>query len=169
MLNVGFRYLKKAAFNVYASELFQILADNMSAIAPTGNPRSKDYATWYQAIEEGLNSAARQIILIYAEDPKHIIGYFQYSADQKLFMMEEIQIAAPYQHKHAIFRKLYAYVLENLKDAPAFVEAYVHKNNHKSMGILKKMGLEEIGRNKSGTSFLFRGSFQGLLDWHRTR
>ena len=168
-MRVCFRYLEKAAFSVYAASLFQILAGNMSAIAPTGNPRSKDYAAWKRAGTEGLNSTARRIILIYAGEPEHIVGYFQYSADKELFMMEEIQIAAPYQHKHAIFRRLYAYALENLEEEPAFVEACAHKNNLKSMGILKKMGLEEIGQNKNGTSFLFRGSFQSLLDWSHTR
>ena len=114
-MRVCFRYLEKAAFSVYAASLFQILAGNMSAIAPTGNPRSKDYAAWKRAVTEGLNSTARRIILIYAGEPEHIVGYFQYSADKELFMMEEIQIAAPYQHKHAIFRRLYAYALENLE------------------------------------------------------
>ncbi len=47
------------------------------------------------------------------------------------------------------------------------VEAYAHKNNEKSHGILRRLGLVVVGENKRGDSYHFRGGqYADLLRWH---
>ncbi|MGI5899977.1 MAG: GNAT family N-acetyltransferase [Christensenellales bacterium] len=156
----------KSDFGEYADRLFAILADNMSKIAPTGNTREEDYKTWNEAVGEGLQSESRQIVLITDEGDERVIGFFQYYANEDTFMMEEVQIAAEYQGVNNIFRNLYRFVFANLHANIVFVEAYANKLNHKSGGILKRMGLKAVGANNSGTCIHYRGKYCDLLRWH---
>lgn len=162
---VRFSYLDKHDFDIYASDIFNILADNMTVIAPTGNSRAEDYACWYKAINEGLKKDARQIILIFNKIAEKIVGFFQYYINGDLFMMEEIQLDFIYKGRYHIFRELYAFVLSNIDSNLSFVEAYASKHNRKSIGILEKMGLKVIGLNRNGNSYHFRGNYQDLLNW----
>ena len=50
--------------SVVESEIFNILADNMSVIAPTGNSREYDFNCWLEAVKDSLQREERQIILI---------------------------------------------------------------------------------------------------------
>ncbi len=158
-----FKYLNKSDFSVFARQIFDILADNMTVIAPTGNTREDDYNCWYECVTDGLKRDERQIILI--KDNGNIIGFFQYYINAKTFMMEEIQFKPAYQCK-GIFRELYGFVLENLKTDLEFVEAYASVSNAKSIGILEKFGLVNIGLNKNGRSYHFKGHYPDLLKWY---
>ena len=60
MINFGF--LKKCDFALYSKKLFDILADNMSVICPTGNSREDDYREWFSAVSDGLKKENRNII-----------------------------------------------------------------------------------------------------------
>ena len=42
-----FEFLNKSDFSVISNEIFNILADNMTVIAPTGNSREDDFKCWY--------------------------------------------------------------------------------------------------------------------------
>ena len=95
-----------------AKVIFNILADNMRVIAPTGHSREEDFGCWYDAVSGGLHKEERQIILI--KDSGSIIGFFQYYVNRDTFMMEEIQFKAEYQGK-GIFRQLYCFVFSNIK------------------------------------------------------
>jgi GNAT superfamily N-acetyltransferase len=155
-------FLEKGAFGRYSGRLFDILADNMSVIAPTGNAREDDYRTWHEAVFSGLHKENRQIVLIL--DAGALVGYFQYDADGDTFFMEEIQLAKSHQGKR-IFRRLYGYVLPKLHGNVRFVKAYASKRNQKSNGILARLGLAVAGENLSGTSWLYRGNYEDLLRW----
>ena len=87
---ITFEYLNKKSFIDTSKTIFDILADNMSVIAPTGNSKAEDYSLWFNAVSLGLEHPARQIILIKSEND--IIGFFQYYTTADTFMMEEIQI-----------------------------------------------------------------------------
>ncbi len=89
LLNLSFEYVNKPDFSAVANDIFNILADNMTLIAPTGNTREDDYNCWYGCVTDGLNRDERQIILI--KDNDNIIGFFQYYINEDTFMMEEIQ------------------------------------------------------------------------------
>lgn len=158
-----FEFLNKNFFHIYANKIFNILADNMSIIAPTGNSRDEDFKVWYGAVNDGIKKDNRQIILILEKRSDDIIGYFQYYTNVNTFVMEEIQICSEFQGKDNIFRDLYIFVLNHISDDLVYVEAYANKSNHKSIGILGKLGLKVIGENKNGNSFHFKGKFEDLV------
>ena len=158
--NLEFEYLNKADFFAFARQIFDILADNMTVIAPTGNNREKDFSLWYDAVSDGMQRPERQIILI--KDNGNLVGYFQYYTNTDTFMMEEIQFRPEYQGK-GIFRELYGFVLKNIRNDLEYVEAYASINNQKSFGILENFGLSNIGLNKNGRSYHFKGRFADLI------
>lgn len=164
--NMTFEYLNKADFSTVSSVIFNILADNMEKIAPTENTREEDYKCWYEGVIGGLKRDERQIVLI--KDSDSIIGFFQYYTNDDTFMMEEIQFKTEYQGKN-IFRKLYGFLIPNIRDDIKFVEAYANITNHKSIGILEKLGLCKIGMNKNGRSFHFGGNYSDLIKWYKTK
>ncbi len=160
-----FEYLNKGDFKAYAQEIFDILADNMTVIAPTGNSREDDFNMWSGAVSGSLSKEQRQMILI--KDNQKLAGFFQYYTTDDTFMMEEIQFKPEYQGK-GIFRELYGFVLKNINKELKFIEAYASINNHKSIGILEKFGLSSQGLNKNGRSYHFKGDFHGLLEWYES-
>ena len=83
-------------------------------------------------------------------------------------MMEDIQFKPEYQGK-GIFRNLYGFVLNNIKLDLKFVEAYASTSNKKSIGILEGFGLENIGLNKNGRSYHFKGDFKDLIGWYESK
>lgn len=72
--NLNFEYLNKPDFSASARQIFDILADNMTVIAPTGNSREKDFGLWIEAVSDGMQRPERQIILI--KDNENLAGYF---------------------------------------------------------------------------------------------
>lgn len=163
---ISFEYLNKADFSAYKRQIFDILADNMTVIAPTGNSREKDFGLWYDAVSDSMQRPERQIILI--KDNENLVGYFQYYTNSDTFMMEEIQFRPKYQGK-GIFRELYGFILKNIRNDPEFVEAYASINSQKSIGILEKFGLSNIGLNKNGRSYHFKGRFVDLVKWYESQ
>ncbi|MBQ8209775.1 MAG: GNAT family N-acetyltransferase [Clostridia bacterium] len=164
--SVRFTYLNKANLKTVASDIFNILADNMEIIAPTGNKREDDFKCWCEGISKSLQKDKRQIILIMCN--LKIIGYFQYYINESTFVMEEIQIKSSYQGRN-IFRELYGYIITNINENIKYVEAYANKANVKSIGILEHIGLTKIGMNKNGNSFHFRGKYEDLLKWYESK
>lgn len=163
---ICFEYLNKPDFSGVADDIFNILADNMTVIAPTGNTREDDYNCWYGCVTDGLSRDERRIILIKANDS--IIGFFQYYINEDTFMMEEIQLKPEYQSKN-IFRELYGFLIPNIMENIKFVEAYANITNHKSIGILGKLGLTKIGMNKNGRCFHFKGNYSDLVKWYNSK
>ncbi len=163
---INFAYLNKSDFLFISKEIFDILADNMTAIAPTGNSREEDYRCWYEAVSAGLQREERQIILI--KDNAIIIGFFQYYVNTDTFMMEEIQLKPGYQGR-GLVRELYNFIDSNVKTHFDFVEAYANINNTRSIGMLEKFGLSNIGLNKNGHSYHFKGKKEDLKRWYEKR
>lgn len=163
---ISFEYLNKSDFSVFAQQIFNILADNMTVIAPTGNSREQDFTLWLDAVSDGMQRPERQIILI--KDNEKLVGFFQYYTNADTFMMEEIQFRPAYQGK-GIFRELYGFVLKSIRNDLAFVEAYASINNQKSIGILKKLGLSNTGLNRNGRSYHFKGIFADLIKWYESK
>ena len=167
MINFGF--LKKCDFALYSKKLFDILADNMSVICPTGNSREDDYREWFSAVSDGLKKENRNIILIYNSENSDPIGFFQYYTTHDTFMMEEIQIMSEYMGKFSIFRDLYGFVLQNISLSIKYVEAYANRQNKKSIGILKRLGLDIIEKVHDGRLYHFKGKFSDLVKWYEKR
>ena len=165
---IDFYFLKQDDFKQYAGGLFSILYENMSQIAPTGNSRVEDFSFWYDANKDELTNENRHIIVSTQKETNEIVGYFQYSVQNKVLLMEEIQIKKSYQGKYNIFERIYELVFDNLKEDIDVVEAYANKKNTKSIGILGKLGLSIVGENKRGTSYHFRGTYADLLSWYKS-
>lgn len=163
---ISFEYLNKSDFFAFARQIFDILADNMTVIAPTGNSREEDFVLWSDAVSDGLKREERQIILI--KDNANLVGFFQYYTNADTFMMEEIQFKSEYQSK-GVFRELYGFILKNIRNDLNFIEAYANVNNQKSIGILEKFGLLNIGLNKNGHSYHFKGNFVDLIKWYESK
>ena len=163
---ISFEYLNKLDFSAFARQIFDILADNMTVIAPTGNSREKDFSLWSDAVSDGLQKTERQIILI--KDNETLVGYFQYYTNADTFMMEEIQFRPEYRGK-GIFRNLYGFVLQNICNDLDYVEAYANINNLKSIAILENFGLSNVGLNKNGRSYHFKGQFTSLIKWYESK
>ena len=165
---IDFYFLEQDDFKQYAGGLFSILYENMSQIAPTGNSREEDFSFWYDANNDELKNENRHIIVSIPKEANEIVGYFQYSVQNKVLLMEEIQIKKSYQGKYNIFERIYELVFDNLKEDIDVVEAYANKKNTKSIGILGKLGLSIVGENKRGTSYHFRGTYADLLSWYKS-
>ncbi len=159
---VSFSYLNKSDFQTVARQIFDILADNMTMIAPTGNSREEDFVLWYDAVSDVLQREERQIFLI--KDNETIVGFFQHYTNADTFMMEEIQFKPEY-HGKGVFRELYGFLISHIKEDIKFVEAYANISNSKSTGILERLGLANIGLNKNGRSYHFKGNYSDLLEW----
>lgn len=152
-----FDFLDKSKAKLILPSLFSILHSNMSKIAPTGNTYAEDERIFLDSVAPALEKAPRQIVLMYNE--AGLVGYFQYYVNGELFMMEEIQLKAEYQHS-GIFRDFYCWLLPLLPDGITRVEAYSHKKNTNSQSILRHLGLEVIEENKTG--YHFCGDFAKL-------
>jgi len=158
-----FIYMERKVFGEYAERMFQILSGNMTRIAPTGNSIEEDRKTWIQAMTAQLADPERKVVLIFCDGM--LAGYFQYLVRNGVFHMEEIQFDAVYQGT-GTFRCLYGFLIGRLVPAPEFVEAFANKQNAKSIGIQRRMGMEVVGENRSGRSWRLRGRYEDLVKWY---
>ena len=158
---IRFEFLDKNRAEEFSPALFRLLYTNMEKIAPTGKSFAEGYAEWHDAVSEGLQRPPRQILLIY--DGEVLAGFFQYYVNETTFMMEEIQFDPAY-HGSGLFRKLYAFLSEIVPENTPYVEAYAHKKNERSRGILRHLGLQVIGENRSGNSDHFRGDWRSVWE-----
>jgi len=157
------RKMEKADIAVYQREMFDILAESMSKIDPSEMITEEDFVSWAEYMENHCESGQGHVILIFNEDD--LCGYFQYSLTNETWMMEEIQFKSAYQGS-GMFSQLYRYLVTVIPANTQFVEAYANKNNTKSQVVLKHLGLQVMGENKSGRSFHFRGDYQKIREMY---
>ena len=155
-----FAYLNKQQLARFLPELFAVLADNMSKIAPTGNSYEEDYRIWSQYAVPEMEKDTRKIVIMRAGDL--FAGYFQYSIHDDSLLMEEIQIKKEF-HGSGIFTAFYTWLVGELPKDLVFVEAYTSKTNTKTQGILEHLGLVPVGENKNGRSYFYKGEYRKLL------
>ena len=75
-----------------------------------------------------------------------------------LYEAEEIQIKSSH-HGKGVFNLFFRWLVERLPTDIIYVEAYAHKKNLKSQGILKHMGLQQLSESKNGNSLYFKGNY----------
>lgn len=159
-MNLSFQYANKNELAATLPMCFALLHANMNIIVPTGNSYEKDFDDWYSEVYPAMQKEPRQIVLLYDGDV--LIGYFQYYVSRGTLMMEEIQLRKEYQGS-GVFRAFYSWLLNELPKDLERVEAYAHKRNTKSQGILEHLGLLRCGENKNGNSYFYRGSYSSLF------
>lgn len=163
-MNFCFAYANKAQLENILPKLFAILHANMSSIAPTGNSYDEDFRAWFSTVSPAMQKSQRQIVLMH--DGDILIGYFQYYVNEGTFMMEEIQLRREY-HGSGVFAGLYGWLMRQLPDDLETVEAYAHKQNRKSQGVLTHLGLVPIGEGKNGKTYHYRGRYAELRERYR--
>ena len=104
MYHFVFKKMEKQDIPVFLTEMFDILANNMSKIAPTGNSYDEDYKIWSECVVPVFNEEKRSVILIFDRDS--LCGFFQYCVTNTTFRMDEIQFKQEYQGS-GLFSKLY--------------------------------------------------------------
>lgn len=166
---IKFSYLKKENFDSIARDLFEILANNMDGIAPTGNPREDDYKTWYADVSPKVKEVKVQFVLATEDETGEIVAFFENHIENNTFVMDEIQISKAYHGKENIFRRFYGFVIENIGTDILYVEAAANKLNKKSIGVLGTLGLEVVGELHNGGCVLMRGKYADLLAWYRKK
>lgn len=168
MSEYSFRFLEKEEFDNRGAELFALMYENMSVIAPFKNSYEVEEADWLRLYGGAFkNRAERKIVVV--ETQGHIKGFFGYCAAGEVFDMEEIQFSPEIQGKNGFFRQLYGLVLDKLPDAVKYVEACANKENIKSQAILARLGLKRTGQDDEKGILFFRGELADLLDWFNKR
>lgn len=155
--------IQKSEFRTYANQLFSILYDNMTAIVPSSCDRDEDFACWSESIIKRLKNDTCHMVMALLKETKEVVGYFQYSVQEDIFLMEEVEIASPYQGDFGIFRSLYAGAFSQLRSDLRYVEAYTNKKNTKSLGILARLGLSVV--EDTDTRCHLRGNYEDLVKW----
>ncbi len=161
-----FILLPKSDFAKQGDAFFSLYHSNMSRITSFGGTYEEEHSEWCRIYGGAFTHGKNRHIVLISDDDK-FIGFFGYNIVNDTFEMEEIQLRPDY-HGKGIFRRLYGFVLEQLPDGIKYVEAYAHKTNTKSIGILTRLGLSVIGENDLGDCCHFRGSLSNLLKWHKS-
>ena len=156
--------LEKKDIDKNLRKLFELLSLNMDIIDPTGDPPEEDYRIWKDHILSEIEKPEREILLLKQNDD--IVGYFQYSLRDTVFIMEEIQFH-PSIWGSGAFRELYRFLAGIIPENMTTVEAYANKKNLRSQAILEHLGLKISGENKSGRSWHYTGDCREMLNKYR--
>ena len=134
--------------------LFAIFHGNMQVFDPWEESR------WCAVISHALEDPRRVMLVVQEND--EIVGFFMYACNGENFLMEEIQLI-PRVQGTGLFRAIYAEVLPRLPDTVVRVEAYAHKDNLHSQGILSHLGLSMLGDGADQDIRHWRGDFRTFL------
>ena len=102
------------------------------------------------------------MLVVTEEETAEIVGFFMYACNGENFLMEEIQLI-PRVQGTGVFRAIYAEVLPHLPDTVVRVEAYAHKNNLHSQGILSHLGLSMLRDGADQDIRHWRGDFREFV------
>ncbi len=142
--------------------LFEILYENMNPIDPVEDPFDEVCQSWSTLINQALDDPRRTLLVV--REGEEIVGFFMYATNGVNFLMEEIQLI-PRVQGTGVFRAIYAEVLPRLPKTVVTVEAYAHKKNLRSQGILTHLGLSVIGENQNGNSYRYRGDMVAMHEY----
>lgn len=137
-----FVYMDKIKKELFLPRLYNILYNNMSVIAPTGNSKREDYLIWHKAISEGLEKPQRQIVLI--KNGRKLAGYIQYAVGRDVLIIEEIELK-PIYHRSAAFFCACKFIYDNIPNDIEFIESYARVENDRSIKMQLHFGLELVG------------------------
>ncbi len=165
-MDCRFHFMEKSEFDRYAPQMFALLWQNMSSIAPISDGYEVSYADWHRQYGGAFSNRKERKIVWVETLSLGFAGFFGYCEDGEVFRMEEIQLASACRGRDGVFRKLYGFVLETLSKELRWVEAYAHKTNEKSLAVLRHLGLVPVGENERGDCLLLRGRMSDFLSWY---
>lgn len=161
---IMFFYLKKQEKELWLPKLFDLLYDNMCAIAPSGLTYEQEKEQWLANVSPALEKAPRQIVLCFVNN--ELAGYIQYYTRKQLLMVEEIQLKKVYQRTF-VFYRLCKYLSETLPADITYIEAYADRRNLNSQKIMRKIGMEEITETDHSTFVHLRGPVNKAMRFFR--
>ena len=161
MEKIAFRFFDKEQSEYIFPQMFDILATNMSKIAPTGNSYEDDKQMWLSYMTAFQK---KQILLMYVDEK--LSGYFQYSIDKDIMQIEEIQIVPNYQ-RTVLFYCFFKFVANIIPTDVVYVEANINKCNLNSQQIAGKLGMKIVGENKNGRSWHYQGELASFKKYLR--
>ena len=147
------RYLDKVNEQGVLEELFDLMFENMNAIAPEETPYEVQKQEWLDCIGDALTKDPRQILLIYGDGA--LAGFCMYYINKGILMIEELQLRPAY-HRTAILLPLYRHFRKQV--GIDYVECFAHKTNSHSRSLISKWGLEAVGQTPDGRILHFRGA-----------
>ena len=159
---IRFSLMNKQEKDAWLPELFDLLYNNMQSIAPHGLGYEREKEEWLANVSPALEKETRQILLCFAD--QELAGYLQYYTREKLVMVEEVQLKSAYQ-RTMVFYYLCRALLELMPEEIVIIEAYADKRNVNSQGIMKKLGMQQVG--EEGGFVHLRGSVSQAGDWFR--
>lgn len=131
-------FLDKSEKDKWLPKLFELYYSNMSEIAPSGLSFEEERKLWLSEVSPALDKAPRQVLL--CTDGDKLLGYIQYYTRNDLIMLEELQIRKDYQRTLLFFR-MCRYLAKRLSPDILHIEAFAHKQNAKSLELMKKLGI----------------------------
>lgn len=152
------RFLDKASEQELLAQLFDILYDNMSIVAPSGFSYEEEKARWLSQIAPALEKTPRQIVLMYVR--AELAGYLQYYVNGGVFMVEEIQIRGEYRQTTLLFA-LFRFMKQILPTDTAYIEAYADRRNLKSRKLIGKLSMQPVGED--GPYLHYRGDLKRII------
>lgn len=144
--------LDKTQKDRWLPKMFDLLHDNMNAIAPSGLDYHREKQLWLEEVSPALDKAARQVLLYTNGDA--LIGFVQYYTRDRLLMVEEAQIGKEYQRSVA-FLRLCRCLMNLLPADLERVEAYADRRNVKSIRLMERLGMAAC--EDTGCYFKFSG------------
>lgn len=141
---ITFIYLNKNEKDIFLPKLFDLLYDNMHEIAPTELSYEHEKKQWFDNVSPALDKPARQIIMCFADNK--LVGYIQYYINNKLLMIEELQLKKEY-HCTLTFYRFCNYFIGTLPADIEYVEAFAEKRNSKSQKLMQRLGMVLIDSN----------------------
>lgn len=155
-------YLNKEEKDLWLPRLFDLLYENMHAIAPSNLSYEQEKAQWLAAVSPALEKEPRQIILCFAQGD--LAGYVQYYIKDKMLMIEVIQIKQKY-HRTFLFYKLCKFMVSVFPKDLQAVEAYADKRNLYSISLMRKLGMSACETEKDSPFIHFRGSAKKIYSF----
>lgn len=151
--------LDKSEKDHWLPQLFDLLYENMQAIAPSGLSYEQERKQWLSAVSPALEKTPRQIILCFVDEK--LAGYIQYYIREQMLMVEEVQLKKKY-HRTCLFYKFCKHLMSVLPDNLQIVEAYANKRNRNSICLMKKLGLHPCEADTDSPFVHMRGATEAV-------
>lgn len=140
-------------------QLFDLLYENMSGIAPTGLSYQEEKEQFLSEVGPALARGPRQIVVLY--DGLEPVGYLQYYVSGGVFMVEELQLRRQWQATPAA-ASLWKFVSRVLPEDTRFLEAYADPRNTHSRRLMEKLGMKPVEDGACAGLLHYRGSLDRL-------
>lgn len=148
------RYLDKDKEQGLLPELFDLLYENMTPIAPFSASFEAEKRQWLSCIGEALQKDPRQMLLLYRGSV--LAGFCMYYINGGKLMVEEVQIREAYR-RTTLAVELFRFLKGILPQDAVYIEAFADKRNIPSRNLMENHGMEPIGETPDGSCIHYRG------------